>query len=101
MQDDTIYFKDAGELIGVKANVKDVMFFDDLSKDKVMYILKTYGKEICTETLEYTPYYDKKKYCILIFLQDIQEIKPFDFDKSGFGNGCAWITVKDIYDIKK
>jgi ASC-1-like (ASCH) protein len=100
-KDDTIYFKDTGEPVTVKARVKDVLFFDDLNKEKVLVILKKYGRQICMETFEYTSYYDKKRYCILIFLQDVQKIKPFDFDKTGFGNACAWMTLKDIKKIIK
>jgi hypothetical protein len=62
-------------------------------------ILKKYGKAIGFKTLEYTKYYDKKKYCILTFLENVQEIKPFDIDKTGFGNACAWITIKDVKKI--
>jgi hypothetical protein len=99
-KNDVVYFKDAGWLITVKARVKDVLFFDDLNKDKVLMILKKYGRAIGFTNLEYTEYYDKKNYCILIFLEDVQEIKPFDIDKAGFGNACAWITVKDIKNIR-
>ena len=98
-KEDIVYFKDAGELITVKAKVKEVLFFDELNKDKVEKILQIYGREIAMETLEYTPYYDKKNYCILIFLEDVQEIEPFDIDKKGFGNACAWMTVKDVKKI--
>jgi ASC-1-like (ASCH) protein len=96
---DVVYFKDAGEMIAVKSKVKEVLFFDDLNKEKVEMILRKYGREISMETLEYTSYYHKKKYCILIFLEDVEEIKPFNIDKTGFGNACAWMTVKDIKDI--
>ena len=99
--DDIVYFKDASEMITVKARVKKVLFFDELNKEKVLKILQKYGKAICMETLEYTPYYDKKKYCILIFLDDVQKIKPFDIDKTGFGNACAWMTVKNIKEINR
>jgi len=98
-KDDVIYFKDAGEKITVKARVKNVLFFDDLNKEKVLKILQEYGTDICMGTLDYTPYYDKKKYCILIFLEDVQEIKPFHIDKTGFGNACAWMTIKDVKEI--
>jgi len=96
---DTIYFKDAGEFVTVKAKVKEVLFFDDLNKEKVLKILRKYGRAIGMETLKYTSYYEKKKYCILIFLEDVQEIKPFDIDKTGFGNACAWMTIKNVKDI--
>jgi hypothetical protein len=99
--EDIIYFKDAGELITAKAKVKDVLFFDDLNREKVLMILQKYGKAIGFTNLSYTEYYKKKKYCILIFLEDVKEIKPFDIDKTGFGNACAWMTVKDVKKIIK
>lgn len=97
---DTIYFKDAGELVTVKASVKDVLFFDDLDRVKVLKIIQKYGKAIGFNTLEYTEYFDGKKYCILMFLEDVKEIKPFDINKTGFGNACAWITLRDIKEIR-
>jgi hypothetical protein len=98
-KEDKVYFKDAGELISVKARVKEVLFFDDLNKEKVLKILHKYGKDLGKLKIEYNEYYEKKKYCILVFLEDVQEIKPFDIDKTGFGNACAWMTVKDVKDI--
>jgi len=98
-KDDVVYFKDAGELVTVKARVKEVLFFDDLNREKILNIIQKYGRAIGFKTLEYTDFYDKKKYCILIFLENIEEIKPFNIDKTGFGNACAWITIKDIKNI--
>jgi len=98
---DVIYFKNAGELINVKANVKEVLFFDNLNKELVLKILKKYGEAICMETLDYTIYYEKKNYCILMFLENVKEIKPFSINKKGFGSACAWITIKDIKKIIK
>jgi len=99
--DDVVYFKDAGELITVKAKVKEVLFFDDLNREKVLNIIQKYGRAIGFKSLEYTDFYDKKQYCILIFLEDVQKIKPFDIDKTGFGNACAWMTIKDIKKLIK
>jgi len=98
-KDDIIYFKDCGEPITVKTRVKEVLFFDDLNKEKVESIINKYGKAICLETLKYTSYYAKKNYCILIFLADIMEIKSFNINKTGFGSACAWITINDIRKI--
>jgi ASC-1-like (ASCH) protein len=96
---DIVYFKDAGAMVTVKATVKDVLFFDELNKQKVEKILQKYGKAIGFKSSQYTEYFDKKNYCILIFLKDVMEIEPFDIDKTGFGNACAWMTVKDINSI--
>jgi len=97
---DTIYFKDCGEPITAKAAVKNVLFFDNLDKDKVLMILHRYGRAICLEILDYTPYYDGRNYCILLFLENVKKIKPFNIDKTGFGNANAWITVENIDKIK-
>ena len=99
-RNDTVYFKDAGEPVTAKAKVMDVLFFDDLNREKVLKILQKYGKAIGMETLEYTPYYDKKKYCILIFLEDVWKLNHSTINKTGFGNACAWMTMKDIKEIK-
>jgi len=98
---DIVYFKDAGELITVKAKVKEVLFFDELDKEKVEKILQKYGNDIGFKSLEYSDYFVGKNYCILVFLENVEKIEPFDIDKTGFGNACAWMTVKNINDIKK
>jgi ASC-1-like (ASCH) protein len=100
-KEDIIYFKDCGEPITVKAKVKDVLFFDDLNKEKIMPIIQKYGRAIGFNSLEYTDYYDGKNYCILVFLENVQKIKPFNINKEGFGNACAWITIKDVSSIKE
>lgn len=63
-------------------------------------ILKNYGRAICLGTLEYTDYYIGRKYCILIYLEDVKSITPFNIDKTGYGNANAWITLKNINKIK-
>lgn len=41
-----------------------------------------------------------KNYCLLIFLKNPREINYFDISKKGFGAMSAWITVKNIKEIK-
>ena len=42
-----------------------------------------------------------KKYCMLIFLKNPVEVKPFEINKTGFGAMSAWITIPDVTKIKK
>jgi ASC-1-like (ASCH) protein len=100
-KDDVVYFKDCGEPVTAKATVQGVLFFDDLNRAKVEKIILKYGKAIGFTNLTYNEKYDKKRYCILMFLKDVQEIEPFDIDKTGFGNACAWMSMEDIERIKK
>lgn len=101
---DTVYFKDAGGPIIVKVNVLGVKGFENLTPDRVREILERYGGEdgIVVVDLEKTIQWAKKKrYCTLIYLDNPQKIEPFEIDKKGFGGPAAWLTVKDINQIKK
>ena len=97
---DTVYFKDSGEFVTVKATVDKTLFFADLTEHKIREILKKYAKDIAISP-EYSEKYSKYKYITLMFLKNVEEIRPFDIDKSGFGNACAWLTLPDIKKIRK
>ena len=99
-----IYFKDSGEPVRLKAEVNKVMQFDKLTPDRVREILNKYGHDDGLEKDKFQEFFERfknKKYCILIFLKNPQEIEPFEIDKTGFGAMSAWITVADISKIKK
>ena len=101
---DTVYFKDSGEPVSIKAEVKKVISFSDLTPQKVSQILNKYGKDIGIEKskiLEFVELFKNKKYCLLIFLKNPQKIKPFEINKAGFGAMSAWLTTEDIAERKK
>lgn len=100
---DTVYFKDSGELVSVKARVAKVLQFSDLTPQKREEILVQYGekdlgtKDILPEVKRYT---EGKKYCILIFLENPEKVAPFEIDKTGFGAMSAWLAVDNVERIK-
>jgi ASC-1-like (ASCH) protein len=101
---EVIYFKDSGEPVKLKAEVSKVMQFADLAPKRVKEILDEYGDEDGLEKEKIPNFFERfkdKKYCMLIFLKNPQEIKPFEIDKTGFGAMSAWITVDDIEKIKR
>jgi ASC-1-like (ASCH) protein len=101
---ETVYFKDSGEPVRIKAEVSKVMQFADLTPKRVREILGEYGKNDGIEPEKIPEFFERfrdKKYCILIFLKNPTEIKPFDIDKTGFGAMSAWITIDNIPKIKK
>lgn len=124
---DTIYFKDSGEPVNLKAGVVKVLEFENLTPQKVKKVLKRYGEK--PNKLGFSPVLRKqkfslsgraglrinrddvslehfyqlvknKKYCVLIFLKNPRKVKLFNIDKKGFGAPRAWLTVKDINHIK-
>ncbi len=100
---DTVYFKDAGSPVTVKAFVSEVCQYQNLNDITVMSILKRYGNLIAIEPKNYKAVVEwarKKNYLILIFLNNAAKVKPFRIDKTGFGISCAWICVDNIDKIK-
>lgn len=101
---ETIYFKDSGEPVKLKAEVNKVMQFTDLTPKRIKEILDEYGDDDGLEKDKIPEFFERfkdKKYCMLIFLKNPQEIESFEIDKSGFGAMSAWITVENISKIKK
>ena len=101
---DRVYFKDSGGPVSIKARTAKVVQLGNLTGQKKKQILHKYGKtdlgaaQIMSEMKEYVA---DKNYCILVFLEGIEKIRPFDINKKGFGNMAAWISIDDINKIKK
>jgi len=98
---DIVYFKDSGEPVTLKAQVSKVLQFQALDKDRAKEILDAYGNGIGMDpNKENINWCAKRNYCILVFLEKPQETKPFNIDKTGYGNACAWLIADDINKIK-
>ena len=101
---DTLYFKNSGEPVSVKARVVKVLQFANLTPEKTKSILQKYGKsDLGTSHIgnEVKRYVSGKKYCILVFFDRVEEIKPFNIDKKGFGAMSAWVSTKNLKQLKK
>ncbi|MDO8555294.1 MAG: ASCH domain-containing protein [bacterium] len=101
---ETVYFKNSGEPVAIKAEVEKVIQFSNLTPEKVREILYRYGSADGLDAEKIPDFFEMfkdKKYCILIFLKNPRKVKPFEIDKSGFGAMSAWIAVNDISTIKR
>lgn len=100
---DTVYFKDSGCPVTVKATVSNVEQFADVNDNNRQRILERCkyadvgSSKIPSGILAYTK---GKKYCIIVHLAYPCAVKPFNVDKSGYGIMAAWICVNDIKKIK-
>lgn len=101
---DTVWFKNSGGPVTARATVSRVIQIEDPTSVKLQIAAKRYGgcPGICftSSPEEISAWLAGKKYGILIFLRDPISVKPFDIDKTGFGNACAWMVVKHIRDVK-
>ena len=98
---DRVFFKESGGLVTAYAEVEKVLQFEGLNKELFEEIVSEYGDLINLRIRDYTEYYQKKRYVILIFLKDPQKVEvPFQIDKSGFGSATAWLCVGDIDEVR-
>jgi len=97
---ETIYFKDSGDPVSLRAEVAKVLQFEIQGLNDATKIVKEYGKQICLINRNPRTWGKLPKYCILIFLKNPASVKPFKINKNGFGMMAAWISVKNISEIK-
>ncbi len=103
---ETIYFKDSGEPVTIKATVSKVEQYGDLDQPTIQKLLSQYwtmdaGKTPQEIRKEIEEYAEGKRYAMIIHLKNPQKIEPFDIDKKGYGAMAAWLCLEDINMIKK
>ncbi|MCX6811245.1 MAG: hypothetical protein NT039_00920 [Candidatus Berkelbacteria bacterium] len=101
---DIVYFKDSGCPVTVKAKVSKVIQFSNLRPELVKKIIDKYGGADSIGIKDKNKFFElfkNKKYCILVFLSGMKEIRPFQINKRGFGLMSAWICIDRIKRIKQ
>ncbi len=100
---ESVYFKDSGEPVTIKAEVERVLQFSELTPHAVKEILDKFGSVDGINISDVSKFYARfkhKRYCLLIFLRNAQKVRPFNISKKGFGNMSAWLCVDDVGAIK-
>jgi len=99
---DMIYFKDSGRPVRAVAEVEKVEYIDDLNLEKVKEIVEDLGGPgfINLQNTNYRTWALGKRYCVLIWVKNPQQVPGFDISKKGFGSGTAWLSVENIGLIK-
>lgn len=88
---DEILLKQTGKDATLKAIVKDVKFYE-LTPVIAEQIKIDYGKEIGIDKFENWQTILHKKFCTLIWLDELKKISPIKVPKS---NGAGWILIKE------
>jgi ASC-1-like (ASCH) protein len=102
---DTVFFKDSSQPVTAKSTVSQVEQFANLNPSKVRQLLNRHvqadGLGIDPKKINhFYQLFKQKRYCLIIHLENPQPVEPFLINKTGFGSQTAWITVKDINQIK-
>ena len=101
---DKIFFKNTGAPVSLMASVGKIEFYDHLTPAKIEELISLYGSRLGLIDNEKALFISKirmKQYGILIFLEDVQTIKPFAINKKGYGAMSAWISLPNIELIKQ
>ena len=88
-----------------KANVSKIIQIDNLNDTAIKEVINEYGSAISPGTSNeqwsnWIKKQTKKRYCILVFLKDIEKVEPFNIDKTGYGISSAWLSVGNIDNVK-
>lgn len=88
---DKILLKETGKDVTATANVKKVQFYE-LTPEIVETIRIKYGKQIGTDKFKDWKSTLQKKYCTLIWIDEVTPVAPIKVKRS---NGAGWIVLKD------
>lgn len=100
---DTVYFKDSGSPVTVKAVASRVKQYTVGGNKHALEIMKTHALEdlgtleISTPLMEYIT---NKKYAVFVWFDNVEEVEPFDIDKTDFGMQSAWLSVEDVSQVR-
>lgn len=86
---DELLLKLTGQAVTATAKVKDVKYYE-LTPQIVDEIRIKYGKKIGTDRFEDWESTLQKKYCTLIWLDEVKTVEPIQVQRS---NGAGWIVL--------
>lgn len=99
---DVLYFiNNNGEGdIKAKAVVKSVLNSDKMTKEESINLVEENQNKLKLTKKQFKRWAGKR-YLVLIELEKVEEIKPFEIDKSDYGNMDDWLLVEEIDNVKR
>jgi len=97
---DTLYFinNDAEGLIKAKGGVSFVFNSEKMNKDESIALLKMNQDKLQLTDKQFQRW-GGKRYIVLVEVSNIEEIKPFVFDKTKYRTMDDWLIVENIETI--
>ncbi len=98
---DTLYFlRNNGEgLIRAKATASSAFCSEKLTKVKSLELIEE-NQDKLKLTEEQVKRWGGKRYVVLVEVEKVIRLYPFDINKAKFGNMDDWIVIKNIEKIK-
>ena len=94
---DTLYFirNNAEGVVRARGAVCDVFSSEKLSEDESRSLVDDNQDKLQLEPSELQRWAGKR-FLVLVNVEDVREVAPFQIDKSNFGNMDDWLPVENI-----
>lgn len=86
-------------LIRAKCGVKSVFNSEKISKDESIELVRN-NQDKLNLTSKQLKKWAGKRYLVLIEIEQIKELAPFQIDRSDYGNMDDWFPVEKIENVK-
>lgn len=99
---DRLYFiQNKGDgMVRACALVSGVLNSEKLTEEQSRSLLEANQSKLNLTPEQFTRWAGKR-YLVLIELQDIRAVEPFEIDRSSYGNMDDWLPVGEIESVKK
>jgi len=99
---DILYFinNNAEGLVKAKAEVSNVFNSEKMDKEESIKLVKDNQDKLQLTDKQFQKWAGKR-YIVLIEVNNVEAIKPFEIDKSNYGNMDDWLPVEKIETVKK
>jgi len=101
-KNDNLYFVNNNWewIIKAKAKVSDVILSDKMDQPTSKQFVSQYQDKLCLSDKQFERRAGKR-YIVLIQVEKVQAITPFEMDKSSYSTMDDWLLVQNIENIKK
>lgn len=98
---DVLYFlnNDGEGVVKARAVVQSVFNSEKMDKDQSSNLVVEHQDQLQLTERQFKRWAGKR-YLVLISVSDLEEVEPFEVDKSDFGNMDDWLPVEDIGRVK-
>lgn len=99
---DQLYFiNNNGEgIIKATAEVNDAFNSEKMSKEDSTNLVRENQDKLQLTDMQFKRWAGKR-YIVLISVENVESVNPFEIDKSNYGNMDDWLLVEDIENVKK
>lgn len=75
----------------MRTDVARVLQFENLDTQRAREIFVEY-QDVAALEEDRWPLLREKRYCVVMFLRNVQAVEPFVFSKKGYGAMAAWLA---------